>query len=348
MFKETIIPAIVSVLLAGDSYIDNELELGKLEAEIRQDLEAIPYDTDFNASFIANNGRQFSHSVGDVSKTTLMRSASTSKWVTASIIIWYAEKGELTLSDHPQQYISFWPTTGELSEITLQQLLSFTSGLENSHACINLQLANFENCVENILETNQVNPVPAGSEFYYGSSHMQLAGLMTIKALGLASWQEVVARFTSETALFLNSSYSLPTLQNPRLSGGMIWTTSDYLDYLGKLYKRELLNDDSLEQQRFDYTKNAVIVNSPALEEINQDWHYGLGVWLECNSPSYNCNEVTRVSSPGAYGAYPFIDYEHQYYGLIAREGELGSFDEGYAIWQSIQLKIEHWAALNK
>lgn len=68
---------------------------------------------------------------------------------------------------------------------------------------------------------------------------------------------------------------------------------------------------------------------------------------LECNSVVYNCTEVTRISSPGAFGAYPFIDHEHQYYGLITRQGDIGTSDEGYAIWQSIQLKLESWAALN-
>ena len=46
------------------------------------------------------------------------------------------------------------------------------------------------------------------------------------------------------------------------------------------------------------------------------------------NSVVYNCTEVTRISSPGVFGAYPYIDHEYQYYVLIARQGETGTFDK--------------------
>jgi len=348
MFKEAIIPILLSTLLFDDSSPKTEAEINQLETEIRQDLDMVPFEVDFNATFVANNGRTLSHSVGDVSLTTPLRSASTSKWVTSSIILWFVQTTNLTLSDTPQKYIDFWPTTGELSEITLQQLLSFTSGLNESALCINFGFSNFENCVETILENNQINIVSPNTEFYYESSHMQVAGLMAIKALNVETWQDVVTQFNSETSLFQNSTFSLPSQSNPRLAGGMVWIASDYLEFLDKLYKQEFLNADSTAVQRSNNTIGVTIANSPSLDVIGEDWRYGLGLWLECQSAQYNCNEVTRISSPGAYGAYPFIDIENQYYGLVAREGELGSFDEGYAIWQSVEQKLESWAALNR
>lgn len=347
MLKEAVIPIIASVLF--DGVLDQgDVAISQLETEIRQSLDALPQSDGFNVTLIANNGRKFSHSVGDVSESTPLRSASTSKWVTASIILWLVQDDALSLSDHPQQYIDFWPTTGELSEITLLQLLSFTSGLNNDAVCIDIGGANFENCVRNVVQNNQVTPVLAGSEFYYTSSHMQVAGLMAVKALGVDSWQDVFERFKLATSLFSDSSYSLPSSQNPRLAGGMMWVASDYLEYLDKLYRQQILTGSLFELQKSDHTATAAMVNSPALDAVNQDWHYGLGVWLECVSVQYDCDDISRISSPGAYGAYPFIDFEYQYYGLVAREGELGSFDQGYAIWRSVQADIERWAVLNR
>jgi len=53
----------------------------------------------------------------------------------------------------------------------------------------------------------------------------------------------------------------------------------------------------------------------------------GLGNWLECPGAkgpnTYNCGSGHRNSSAGAYGAYPFIDFDHHYFGILARQGEL-------------------------
>ena len=50
---------------------------------------------------------------------------------------------------------------------------------------------------------------------------------------------------------------------------------------------------------------SASVAYSPVLDARGQDWHYGYGAWIECTA-TYDCDETTRISSPGAYGAYPF------------------------------------------
>ena len=81
---------------------------------------------------------------------------------------------------------------------------------------------------------------------------------------------------------------------------------------------------------------SASVAYSPVLDARGQDWHYGYGAWIECTA-TYDCDETTRISSPGAYGAYPFIDLEHGYYGIIARQGRLGTFGEGLDIFDTIR-----------
>ena len=83
---------------------------------------------------------------------------------------------------------------------------------------------------------------------------------------------------------------------------------------------------------------------SPVIKYINEDWGYGFGNWFECHAPSFNCTTRTRVSSPGAYGAYPFIDYQHKYFGILARQGELNTFPEGYSIFKEVEAQIIAWS----
>lgn len=318
-----------------------------LESTMQSDLTALSTDAEFTFSVEAANGRQFSHSTGTSSATTVYRSASTSKLVTAAIILQLVNDGTLSLDDNPQDYISFWPTTGNLSNITLRHLLSFTSGLREEHICINLGLSDFETCVSNILGANTTTAVP-GDEYYYSSSHMQVAGLMAVKAFGVNSWQQVFEYFRTQTGLFLNSDYDLPSQQNPRLAGGMHWTAVDYLAFLRALFEESILTPALILEATSDQISAATIVYSPiASGSLSEDWHYGFGNWIECPNNPFDCTQVTRISSAGAYGAYPFIDYEHSYFGIVAREGALGTGSEGVAVYRAIETDLEAWANLN-
>ncbi len=332
-----IIPIIVSILLLG------EPQYTPLELEIMADLDALGTDTDFTLTVVADNGRILTHSTGNSSLITPYESASTSKWVTAAVIMWLVQNQTMSLDDNPQDYISGWPETGNLSQITLRHLLSFTSGMSSTPGCVNLPNADFEACVARIAVDNITGSEP-GEDFYYASTHMQVAGLMAIKALNVASWEQVFALFKTEFGLFADSYYNLPSATNPRLAGGMTWTASDYRQFLNKLKALEIIDQTGWSMMSSNQITMAQIVNSPGLNE----WRYGLGLWLECPVSAPNCTNADRVSSPGAYGAYPFIDYQYNYYGLIARQGELGTFDNGYAVFTSISAKLATWAMENQ
>ncbi|MGH1471802.1 MAG: serine hydrolase domain-containing protein [Cellvibrionaceae bacterium] len=318
-----------------------------LEREIRKDLNDLSTDTDFTLLVKTDNDRLFSHSIGSSTESVSYRSASTSKLVTAAVILSLVNDGILSFADNPQNYIAGWPTSGNLAAIQLRDLLNFTSGLENEPACIHLANSNIEDCVDNIRDQNTNSPIP-GSEFFYSSAHMQVAGLMAIRASGLSSWDEVFDGFKTQTGLFTTSVFDLPSTQNPRLAGGMHWTASEYLDFLEALYNNTILSTALIQQMFSDQISNAVVVSSPAINGITEDWHYGFGNWIECQTIPFNCTTTTKISSPGAYGAYPFIDFDNHYFGIIAREGTLGSFSEGYAVFKTVEDKLVQWSRLDR
>ena len=105
MLKDSLASIIASLLLLDGPLTEREKEINTLEIEIRQNLDAVPFDSPFNASFVANNGRKFFYSVGDITTSTPIESASTSKWVTATVILLSIQNNVLSLSDNPQQFI---------------------------------------------------------------------------------------------------------------------------------------------------------------------------------------------------------------------------------------------------
>ena len=319
----------------------------QLEADMDAVLAQTASEVDFSFSLERQDGRRYNFSRGVATLQTSYESASTSKLVSAVIILRLVEQGYLSLADRPQDRISSWPigSGDSLYSMTLAQLLSFTSGLAVEPLCLNSGISDFETCVTNIATANAGNGITPGQEFYYASTHLQVAGLMAIKARGVASWQDVFAEFQTQTGLFPTAAYDLPSASNPRLAGGMHWSGEEYMAFLKELRNGALLNAASMSELLADHTASATIVYSPTVAGLGEDWHYGFGLWQECQSATYNCTAGSRVSSPGAYGAYPFWDRSKDYFGIVARQGALGTFTNGVAIERAVRPKAEEWAA---
>ncbi len=337
---------ILAFLIGGEEAADQPDEVLTVESQIRQQLDGVDTDVDFTLIIEAENGRRLTHSVGDSTPTTGYHSASTSKLVTATVVLWFVEQGEIALSANPQDHIDGWPTQGNLAGITLEQLLSFTSGLANEPICISLPMANFTDCVENIASSNSDSTEP-GQHFHYGSAHMQVAGAMVVGALGLNSWSDVFQRFQAETGLLSSAAYIYPSPSNPRLAGGMTWQASEYMMLLEALFRRSLFSPHFVDVLTTDRLVGATVDYSPVEEQWQESWHYGLGVWLECRSTVFDCEPVTRFSSPGSFGAYPFWDEQNQYFGILAREGDRGTAEQGIQTLRQIEDLLIVWSSLN-
>ncbi len=317
--------------------------LAAIEENLRTELDALTTDADFTLLVKTFSGRSFSHSTGESTESTLYKSASTCKLVTAVMILTLVEEGSLNLNSHPQDFIENWPQEGNLAAIELRHLLNFTSGLNEDPFCTNLGFHDFEDCIDEIAALNIEAGVP-GEEFYYAGAHLQVAGLMAVVAGAYNDWQEFFTAFQGSTELFSGAAYDLPSLQNPRLAGGMHWSADEYVEFLEALYKGQILSPEMVDQMTQDQIGAAEIGYSPSVFALNEDWHYGFGNWIECHSSQFNCSETTRISSQGAYGAYPFIDFEHGYFGVLARQGALNTYDQGYAIFEANSGRLQEWA----
>lgn len=319
----------------------------ELEQALTQQAAALPVDTDFTLLLERiSDGQRVTVAHGSSSAVTHYESASTSKWVSAVIILRLVDQGKLSLQDTPSRWIAEWPLGAEhpLSRMTLRQLLSFTSGLVDDPVCQNNPLADFASCVVTGVAQNSTRGQIPGRVFHYNSLHLQVAGLMAVRASGAASWASLFRQFQQSTGLFGTSAYDLPSTSNPRLAGGMHWTGQEYIDFLRALAKQQLmsrpLQAELLSNQRGD----ASVLYSPAVAGFGLDWPYGLGNWQECTG---NHCTATRYSSPGAYGAYPVIDIGNGYLALLARQGALGTFVEGKKQLDALTPAINAWALCN-
>jgi CubicO group peptidase (beta-lactamase class C family) len=332
-------------------------QLAAIESSMSATLDASAL-TDFTVLLEAADGRTYSHSKGASSGSTRYESASTSKWVASTVILSLVDRGYLTLDSAAPDLIPWWTSSAAnpISRVTLRSLLSFTSGVSTAPAAemgFCLALNTFEGCVQNIYALNVGNNIEPGSQFFYSSSHLQVAGLMAVNArsaldVNYSSWSAVFNEFKSLTALFPNSDFDVPFSSNPRLAGGMTWTGEDYMGFLRALYRGQLLSPALRAQLFADQRGSAAVMASPLLLAppvgMGEDWRYGLGNWVECEAGT-SCTTAGRNSSPGAYGAYPFIDFREGYFGIVARRDVVGSFPEGIDLFRSVQDAAERWAS---
>jgi len=321
-----------------------------LEQKISAELDVAAQDPnivgtpDFTLLLESQDGRAYTHSHGNAGPTVVYESASTSKLVSAVIILDLVDQGVLSLETKAHDLLPFWTET----TVTLRQLLSFTSGFYDEPFCLNVGGANFETCVESIYTDNAATAPAAGTVYQYSSSHLQVAGLMAIKAKGVASWTEIFNAWKAKTGLFPTATYDLPSATNPRLAGGMHWNATEYLGFLRALSAGQILAPATRTQLFANQRGSATLTNSPAWAKVQEDWSYGLGNWLECPTAKtlggFDCGTGHRNSSPGAYGSYPFLDFDHHYVGVLARMGELGQGFEGVLLFRSAAEDIAKWA----
>ncbi|WP_167854695.1 serine hydrolase domain-containing protein [Mangrovimicrobium sediminis] len=272
------------------------------------------------------SGRLYTYTKGDATETEVRLVASFSKWLTSAVIMSLVNDGVLALSDNPQSYIPWWTNdpADPRSQITIEQLLSFTSGFsvtEDDDTCVRDEDMTLESCA---MELYQIGITAApGTEFNYGPAHLQIVAYIAEQAAG----QRFADLFTMLVAqpLGMTNTNVLTDTDNPYISGGFRSTVADTERFI-----RAIMTGNFLAAQRdtwdADRTGPPVTLGNapPGLTVGDLEWRYALGHWRECETADFDadCADTTVVSSPGALGWDPWIDYDNGYYAVVAWQAE--------------------------
>ena len=302
------------------------------------------------------DGIQFTHSKGDLNTSSIVPIASASKWLSAMILMRLVEEGVLSLSDNPQDYLSFWTESSDdaRSRITLAHLLSFTSGFEGSTglgaqegvACIEDAETTIEACAEAIFasglkEDGGYFAYEPGTTFYYGPIHLHIAAAMAVSATGLR-WNQLFRQYVGAgLGLAVQTGFGLPSLENARASGGATASASDYATILHTYISGGILSSDSMAVMSQDRTptESVTMESVPNIARDDKSWHYAFGSWRECNLPIYDasCEGEGVISSPGAFGFYPWWDRRDDSWGVIATQIRLAGSSQTVPLGHTLQ-----------
>ncbi|WP_307432688.1 serine hydrolase domain-containing protein [Labrys monachus] len=268
---------------------------------------------------------------GDIARDARLPVASASKWLTAALVMSVVDDGLLSLDEPIGRRLPAF--TGAAAGITLRQILSFTSGQGSLAGLVDLRQDPGLSLAESAraIARRPLEDKP-GAVFRYGSPALQVAGALVEQATG-KSWARLFEERLGRPLGLAHTTWGSPLwpdmppadIHNPNLQGGLVTTAEDYgrfltmLDAGGRHAGRRILSAASVARMESVQTRGARIAFVPA-GATAAGLQYGLGNWCEVVEAGSRCSVV---SSPGAFGTYPWIDRRHDLYGLFFMQRRL-------------------------
>jgi CubicO group peptidase (beta-lactamase class C family) len=244
------------------------------------------------------------------------------------------ERGVLSLETQTMALLvdrSGRPWAGNMGEIRLRHLLSFTAGISSDVPASEDATITLDEAVLRIYEDQAPTASPPGSYFYYGgSTHLRIAARMAERATGL-SWRQL---YDEQLRVPLGWSTASTYFggANPNPAGGLVCTGLEYTRFLmmqlrlGLDGSTRLLDAASIAAQRADAFGPSTAIAYSAYSFLGRTYHYGFGNWLETangQAPGAT-NPVNRWSSTGKFGWAPWIAADSGYAAVImTRQADL-------------------------
>lgn len=273
----------------------------------------------------------YEQAFGSFDAAKVLNVASATKWVTAAVVLALVDDGLLDLDAPLSRYL---PDVGpELGAMTLAQMLSHTSGLPGlSTNPIDLQLPvdiSMSEAARRILALGLERP--PGTAFDYGGASLQVAGAVAEKVTG-KPWETLFEERIARPVGMGHSFYGHPRaalegrrkMTNPNLQAGLHTSLDDYSKFQrmvvhhGEIDGRRVLSASLIARQERTRLTGLEKLYLPG--GAKPEYEYGLGVWCEVIAEDGTC---PVVSSPGAWGTYPWIDRPRDLVGLLVVKDRL-------------------------
>lgn len=259
------------------------------------------------------------HGVGDVSSSTPLSVASSTKWLTAATLMTFVDQGVIGLDENISRWLPEFG--GSNPPVRVRQLLDQTSGVRDN-TCQDDGTA-LATCVQTLASSPR--EFPAGSKFSYGNAPFLVVARL-IEVLGGADFVTVVRQRLAEPLGMAGPTWpGSPAAPNPAFGAQM--TVDDYgkfLDmilHLGAANGTRVLASDAVRQivtdQVSTYDKSGDF--SVGITKIPR---YGLGCWPDVKDGS---GTTTVVSGNGGKGFYPWVDFTTQTWGIVGVQDERGA-----------------------
>jgi CubicO group peptidase (beta-lactamase class C family) len=282
-------------------------------------------------AIVRDNQVLYRQTFGSFTSSTQVETASAAKWLSGATMATVVERGELRWQSKVGDFFAGLPA--DKSAMTLEQLMSHTSGINNADdaPCMNDRNTTLDACARQILERPLIGA--PGKVFSYGGNSMQVAGRMAEIATGM-DWnllfRDRVAiplgmTRTDYAGYLAGTAAGFTVVGNPRVAGGMRTVTDDYLAFVNAMVRNGLAgNGTAVWKPRtvveLDVNRQAgtTIISTPFPEARG----YAIGHWINTLDSS---GKALAFSSPGAFGLTPWVSRQLGYAAVWLVRGRASS-----------------------
>jgi CubicO group peptidase (beta-lactamase class C family) len=258
------------------------------------------------------------HTVGDMTRTTPLSVASSTKWFTTATLMTFVDQGAISLDDDIAKWLPEF--AGSDPPITARELLSHTSGVRDN-ACQS-DGSPLGACVRTL--ASSAREFPAGSSFSYGNAPFLVVGRL-VEVLGGADFATVVERrLTGPLGMTAPTWPGAPDAANPAF--GLTVTVDDYGRFLDMILHDGMSNGTRVLSAA---AVAQIITNQVSRYDTSHDFsvgitgipRYGLGCWLDV----VDGTSAAVVSGNGGKGFYPWVDFTTRTWGIVGVQDERGA-----------------------
>ena len=250
--------------------------------------------------------------------------ASSSKWLTAALLMTFVDEGKISLDDKVSKYLPIFATYGK-AYITISNCLSHTTGIADNQKILSkiFERSKFESLEDevNSFPKKEIDTNP-GTSFSYGGIGLNIVGRI-LEIVGKKKF-DVLMKQRMFTPLNMKNSSFTPEDNAVNPSGGAISTAADYMNFLtmildkGMFTGKRILSEKAVAEMQTIQTNNITKKYTP---KITEGLEYGLGEWIQEKDSKGNS---TVVSCPGLFGTWPYIDKCRGYACILFNKNLLG------------------------
>ena len=259
-------------------------------------------------------GKSSDELLADYTSTSRQNIASSSKWLSAALVMTFVSEGKLSLNDSVGRYLPEFTAEGK-GHISIWQCLAHMTGITAGNLQQSREMISHQKNMNEVVKKIATLPMEEepGEIFHYSSIGLQIAAAIIERIAG-KNFRTLFQERIAGPCEMLNTDFGSSPV--PLAAGGAFSTPEDYMHFLqmilqnGKYKDRQVLSENAVKLMQKDYTMDTRIAYSPAEAE---DWGYGLGEWVMDNS----LERSSAVTSPGLFGTFPWVDNQRQYAGFL-------------------------------
>lgn len=260
----------------------------------------------------------YQREAGDFTAKTQAPIASSSKWLTAAMVMSVIEQGKLSLDDPVGKYIPIFNTYMK-RYVTIRHCLSHTTGIERESRLVTkiMERRKYQSLEEevNAIAAKEISNNP-GVEFFYGGYGLNIAARVC-EIVTKKSYERLMQERITRPLKMRATSFADDQGMSPNPSGGAQSTANDYLNFLimmlnrGSFEGKPVLSEASVKEMERSQMANLPVKYAPPSAS---GFAYGLGAWIVEQDAQGNS---VVMACPGLFGTWPYYDRCRKYVAIL-------------------------------